>query len=80
MPSIAQARVHGTLVCARPKSFDNRPILGRVPGEERLWLATGHGGRGMSLGAASGRLMAEAIMADVDAAIPAPLRSARLSG
>lgn len=79
VPSIAQASVQTTLVCARPKSFDNRPILGRVPGEERLWLASGHGGRGMSLGPASGRLMAEAIIAGSDAAIPAALGAARLS-
>ncbi len=79
VPSIAQARVRSTLVCARPKSFDNRPILGRVPGEDRLWLASGHGGRGMSLGAASGRLMAEAIIAGSDAAIAAELSTARLS-
>jgi glycine oxidase len=80
VPSIAQARVQSTLVCARPKSFDNRPILGRVPGEDRLWLASGHGGRGMSLGAASGRLMADSILAGRDAAIPAELSAARLSG
>jgi glycine/D-amino acid oxidase-like deaminating enzyme len=66
-------------VCARPKSFDNRPILGRVPGEARLWLASGHGGRGMSLGAASGRLMADAIIAGSDAAIVPELGTARLS-
>lgn len=80
VPSLAQASVQSTLVCARPKSFDNRPILGRVPGAERLWLASGHGGRGMSLGAASGRLLAEAIIAGSDAAIPAALGAARLSG
>jgi glycine/D-amino acid oxidase-like deaminating enzyme len=79
VPSIAQARVQSTLVCARPKSFDNRPILGRVPGEARLWLASGHGGRGMSLGAASGRLMADAIIAGSDAAIVPELGTARLS-
>ena len=80
VPSVQQAQVRGTLVCARPKSFDNRPILGRVPGQDRLWIASGHGGRGMSLGTASGRLMAEAIMAGSDAAIPAELSAARLSG
>ena len=79
VPSIEQARVQGTLVCARPRSFDNRPILGRVPGQERLWIATGHGGRGMSLGAASARMMADAILADSDAAIP-PAISARRIG
>jgi glycine oxidase len=78
VPSIEKADVQSTLVCARPKSFDNRPILGRVPGEDRLWLASGHGGRGMSLGAASGRLMAEAIIAGSDAAIAAELGTARL--
>jgi D-hydroxyproline dehydrogenase subunit beta len=79
VPTIEQARVQGTLVCARPRSFDNRPILGRVPGHERLWIATGHGGRGMSLGAASARLLADAIRAGSDAAIPAQISSARIS-
>ena len=79
VPSIAEARVQGTLVCARPKSFDNRPILGRVPGTERLWLASGHGGRGMSLGPASGRLLAAAILSGTDTAIPAELSAARLN-
>ena len=79
VPSIAQAEVKGLLVCARPRSFDNRPILGRVPGQERLWLATGHGGRGMSTGAASGRMIAEAIIAGDDSAIPDPLSSRRLA-
>ena len=79
MPSIEGARVQDTLICARPKSFDTRPILGRVPGQDRLWLASGHGGRGMSLGAASGRLMAEAIISGSERAIPPELSAARLS-
>jgi D-hydroxyproline dehydrogenase subunit beta len=79
VPAIGEARVRGTLVCARPRSFDNRPILGRVPGHERLWIATGHGGRGMSLGAASARLLADAIRAGSDTAIPAPISSARIT-
>jgi D-amino-acid dehydrogenase len=78
VPIIEEARILGTLVCARPRAFDNRPIMGRVPGQDRLWMATGHGGRGMSLGPASGRLMAEAIIADSDTAIPAAFSSARL--
>ncbi len=78
IPSIERAQIQGHLVCARPKSYDARPILGRVPGQDRLWIASGHGGRGMSLGLASGRLMAEAIMAGSDTAIPSQLRAARL--
>ena len=80
VPSLAAARVRDTLVCARPKSFDNRPILGRIPGAEHLWIASGHGGRGMSLGAASGRVMADAIIAGDDRAVPDGLSAARLSG
>ena len=79
VPSIEQARVQDTLICARPKSFDARPILGRVPGQDRLWIASGHGGRGMSLGAASGRLMAEAIISGNDSEIAPALSAARLS-
>jgi glycine oxidase len=79
VPSLEGAKVQGTLVCPRPKSFDSRPILGRVPGQDRLWLASGHGGRGMSLGLGSGRLMAEAIISGSDGAIPPELRAARLS-
>lgn len=78
VPSLAQALVRGTLVCARPKSFDNRPLLGRVPGQEHLWIASGHGGRGLSLGLASGRLMADAILAGDERVIPSELSSARL--
>lgn len=79
VPSIKEAHIQGTIVCARPKSFDARPILGRVPGQERLWIASGHGGRGMSLGLGSGRLMADAIISGSDAPIPAELSAARLS-
>ena len=79
VPSIAGARVEGTLVCARPKSFDNRPILGRVPGNDRIWLGSGHGGRGMSLGVASGRLLAESILSGSEAGIPAELSARRLA-
>jgi glycine/D-amino acid oxidase-like deaminating enzyme len=78
VPSLAQARVRSTLVCARPKSFDNRPLLGRLPGEEHLWIASGHGGRGLSLGLACGRLMADAILSGNERLIPPELSSARL--
>jgi glycine/D-amino acid oxidase-like deaminating enzyme len=43
-----------------------------------LWVAAGHGGRGISTGAASARLVSDAILAGDDAAIPAALRASRL--
>lgn len=75
-PALHDARVTFTRACARPMAADGRPYLGRV--RDGVWIAAGHGGRGISTGAASARLVADAILAGDDAAIPAPLRAARL--
>jgi glycine/D-amino acid oxidase-like deaminating enzyme len=75
-PALRGARVAFTRACARPRAADGRPYLGRV--RDGVWLAAGHGGRGISTGAASARLVADAILAGDDASIPAPLRAARL--
>ena len=37
-------------VCARPQSLDGRPLVGRVPGIDGLWVAAGHGPWGISTG------------------------------
>jgi gamma-glutamylputrescine oxidase len=41
--------------------FDFLPIVGRVPGRERVWVAGGYSGHGNVLGFACGRLVAAAI-------------------
>ncbi len=46
--------------------FDFLPVVGRVPGDERLWIAGGYSGHGNVLGFASGRLVARAIAGDRD--------------
>ncbi len=46
--------------------FDFLPVIGRVPGDERLWIAGGYSGHGNVLGFASGRLVARAILGDRD--------------
>jgi gamma-glutamylputrescine oxidase len=46
--------------------FDFLPVVGRVPGDERLWLAGGYSGHGNVLGFACGRLVARAILGDRD--------------
>lgn len=76
-PSAADATVADVRVCARPHSFDGRPLLGRVAGHSTLWTATGHGGRGVSTGAATARLIAQAIVAGDDRDVPPPLRADR---
>jgi len=49
--------VRGLRACARPASADGRPMLGRI--EEELYVASGHGAWGVTLGPASARLVAD---------------------
>ncbi len=46
--------------------FDFVPVVGRVPGEDDLWVAGGYSGHGNVLGFACGRLVARAILGDRD--------------
>ncbi len=46
--------------------FDFVPVVGRMPGDERLWIAGGYSGHGNVLGYACGRLVARAILGDRD--------------
>ncbi len=56
---------------------DFMPVVGRVPGEERLWVAGGYSGHGMVLGFMCGELVANAILGrdapDLDLFDPARL-------
>ena len=75
VPSLADVREAAPRVCARPLSADGRPLLGPLPDVENLWVASGHGPWGISLGPASARVVAAA-MRD-DGSIPADLAVAR---
>jgi D-amino-acid dehydrogenase len=77
VPALADAPVLARLACARPRSIDGRPLLGHVAGAQHLLVATGNGGRGISTGAASGQLVAQAILSGSDTAIPRDLRADR---
>lgn len=76
VPSIAAAPIGAWRKCARPLSFDGRPLVGRIPGIDGLWVAAGHGPWGISTGPASGRLVADLIDGRVEAP-PAALDPAR---
>ena len=49
---------------SRPCFADSRPVIGRAPGQPGLWLDYGHGHWGLTLGPASGRLIAEMMTGD----------------
>ena len=71
------AVVHERWYGWRPMTWDDLPVLGRVPGKRNLWLAAGHGMLGVTMSAASGQLMADLIAGNTTAIDPAPYRMER---
>lgn len=74
---LAGAIIHEMRVGLRPASPDGLPLLGRAPGYERVFLATGHGPSGLQLGPYSGALVADLLLgqhAQLDLAPYAPER------
>nr|WP_058834189.1 FAD-dependent oxidoreductase [Luteimonas abyssi] len=61
----------------RPLSVDDIPLIGRAPGHPHVWLATGHGMLGVSMSAATGRLVAELVTGVEPHLDPAPFDPAR---
>ena len=58
---VSDAEIVEQTVCIRPMSSDEAPIMGRVPGTEGAYVATGHGRSGILLSTGSGRAMAQLI-------------------
>ena len=63
----------------RPMTWDDLPLLGRVPRHPNLWLAAGHGMLGISMSAATGQLMADLVTGRTPAFDPSPYRPERFS-
>jgi len=64
---------------ARPCFWDSRPVIGRAPGQKGLWLDYGHGHSGLTLGPASGRLLAEMMTGATTFVDPTPFAAERFS-
>jgi D-amino-acid dehydrogenase len=62
---------------ARPCFADSRPVIGRAPDHRGLWLAYGHGHWGLTLGPATGRLLAELMTGATPFCDPAPFSADR---
>ena len=58
-PGLGEGEVVEARVGLRPYSADGLPILGPVPGVAGLYLCTGHGPTGLTLGPFSARLVAQ---------------------
>ncbi|HRN61062.1 MAG TPA: FAD-binding oxidoreductase [Luteimonas sp.] len=63
----------------RPLTWDDLPIIGRAPGHDHLWLATGHGMLGVSMSPATGRLLAELMTDDTPHIDPTPYAPERFT-
>jgi D-amino-acid dehydrogenase len=76
-PGLAGATLREVRVGLRPASPDGLPMLGRAPGVDNLYIATGHGANGLQLGPYSGAAMAELALGrpvDLDLAPYSPVR------
>lgn len=62
VPALRYAEVASAWAGLRPGSPDGRPILGRLPGLENVFVASGHFRNGILLAPISGRLMAQLIL------------------
>jgi glycine/D-amino acid oxidase-like deaminating enzyme len=60
----------------RPLSADGRPLLGPVAGADGLYVLSGHGPWGVSLGPGSARVVADAVLGR-PVEIPAEVAAAR---
>jgi glycine/D-amino acid oxidase-like deaminating enzyme len=62
VPAIAGAPLLATRRCARPLSADGRPLAGRIPWLDGLFVVAGHGPWGISTGPGTARLVADLVL------------------
>jgi len=54
-----------------------RPVIGPAPSHKGLWFSFGHAHHGLTLGPASGRLLAEMMTGETPFCDPSPYRADR---
>lgn len=70
VPSLAEVGVRASWHGIRPMTPDSMPIVGRAPGVDGLWIATGYGIDGMPLAPGTARMLANHLVSgrpDADA-------------
>lgn len=78
MPAIEQLQALRCWTGFRPATPDKLPLIGPSPHQERVWLATGHEGLGITTSLGTGRLMADLILERTPDIAPEPYLPARL--
>lgn len=65
---------------ARPCTPDMVPVIGPAPRHKDMWFAFGHAHHGLTLGAVTGRMIAEMVTGEKPFVDPAPFSATRFSG
>jgi glycine/D-amino acid oxidase-like deaminating enzyme len=66
LPAIGSTPTLGLRACARPLALDGRPLVGPLPGMDRVFVAAGHGPWGISTGPASAAHVAAIALGEPD--------------
>ena len=74
MPSIANAQMVSHLAGVRPLSADRMPLIGAVLGQRGVYLATGHGTKGIHLAPITGKVISQLIV-DGKTDVPVPMEA-----
>jgi len=79
-PGLARAEIREIRVGLRPFTSDTLPVLGPVPGVAGIFLITGHGPTGLTLGPYSARLVAGQMLGKTPETDLGPFSVARFGG
>ena len=79
-PGLAGAEIREIRVGLRPFTVDTLPVLGAVPGVAGVFLVTGHGPTGLTLGPYSGKLVAGLMLGKAPESDLSPFSVARFGG
>jgi D-amino-acid dehydrogenase len=77
MKTPPQGPVEEEWAALRPMSPDDLPVIDRAPGNQNIFVATGHGMLGLTAATATGKLLAEMICNQPSHIDPAPFRMNR---
>ncbi len=72
LPGLEQLQAIRCWCGFRPATPDKLPLLGKAPGCERIWLATGHEGLGITTALASAELLTAMMLGEAPTLDPAP--------
>ena len=79
LPSIGNLSATRVWTGHRPTTPDKLPLIGPSSGSDRIWLATGHEGLGITTSTGTGQMLADLLLGKTTAIPAAPYAPARLA-